>query len=95
MDEVQLKLSAQRALWGAVSHGLRAVSAEICNNTIYWQCVFESEDAKAKEWEDLSVAATEVISDAPEHFSISEEYLVVIPPNKMEHLRRLIFLRKE
>lgn len=97
-----LKLSAQKALLGSVTGGLRAVSVELSNQTIRWRCVFGSEIAKNSQWEILSEAASEVIADFPEPMKIEEEYLVVKfrdseqdQPNEIPHLEHVVFLRHE
>lgn len=101
MDE-ELRLSAQRALLGCITGGLRAVSVEKAGNTIKWQCAFESEAAKAAEWEVLSEAATEVIADYAAPAIIEEDYVVMDfrssgneTPNQIAHLKNLVFLRYE
>lgn len=97
-----IRLSAQRALLGCVTGGLRAVSIELSRHTIKWRCVFGSEIAKNSQWEILSEAAAEVIADFPEPMKIEEEYLVVrfrdseqAKPNKIPHLEHVVFLRHE
>ncbi|ELV8695339.1 hypothetical protein QNE54_002064 [Vibrio fluvialis] len=98
----EIKLSAQRALLGCITGGLRAVSIELSNQTIRWRCVFGSEIAKDSQWEILSEAAAEVIADFPEPMKIEEEYLVVkfrdseqAQPNEIPHLQHVVFLRHE
>lgn len=97
-----IKLSAQRALFGCITRGLRAVSIELSNQTIRWRCVFGSEIAKDSQWQILSEAAAEVIADFPEPMKIEEEYLVVkfrdseqSQPNEIPHLQHVVFLRHE
>ncbi|MBO2583259.1 hypothetical protein [Shewanella algae] len=97
-----IKLSAQRALLGCVTRGLRAVSIELSDQKILWRCVFGSEIAKDSQWEILSEAAAEVVADFPEPMKIEEEYLVVrfrdsdqSPPNEIPHLEHVVFLRYE
>lgn len=97
-----LRLSAQRALLGCVTGGLRAVSVEMVGNTIKWRCVFGSDVAKETQWQVLSEAAAEVIADYAEPITIEEEYLVVKfrnsenePPNVISHLKHIVFLRHE
>ncbi|HBC3426874.1 hypothetical protein JL857_23900 [Vibrio parahaemolyticus] len=101
MDE-DIRLSAQRALLGCISRGLRAVSIERAGKVIKWRCIFASEVAKESQWEILSEAATEVIADFDSSMQIEEEYIVVRfrdaedePPNEMLHLRHVAFLRHE
>ena len=93
--DIELKLSAQRALLGEVTIGLRAVSTELIGNVIKWRCVFESEQAKENQWENLSVAATEVIADYSDEFTIEEEYLVTPLAESIIHLKNIVYLRHE
>jgi hypothetical protein len=93
-ENAELKLSGQRALWGAIPPGLRSVSAEICDGVIRWRCVFESENTKKEYWEELSAAAAEVIADFP-NSQLLEEYIVLPPVERMDHLQCLLFLRHE
>lgn len=97
-----IRLSAQRALLGCITGVLRAVSVELSSHTIRWRCVFGSEVAKNSQWEILSEAASEVITNFPEPMKIEEEYLVVKfrdseqeKPNKIPHLEHVVFLRYE
>lgn len=91
-----VRLGAQRALWGQVPPSLRAVSMEIDRNrsTIYVRCIFDGEPSEYDR-ELLSVAATEVIADYSEPFTIEDEYIDITCPNPMSHLRLLIYLRHE
>ncbi|MFO6422203.1 hypothetical protein [Motilimonas sp. KMU-193] len=96
-----LRLSAQRALLGCVTRGLRAVSIEMVGNTIKWRCVFGSDIAKESQWAILSEAA-EALADYVEPITIEEEYLVVKfrnaenePPNVIPHLKHIVYLRHE
>ncbi|MCX2803262.1 hypothetical protein [Microbulbifer thermotolerans] len=101
MDE-HLRLSAQRALLGRITRGLRAVSVEKSNNVVKWRCVFGSEVAKESQWELLSEAAAELIADFEPPTKIEEEYIVVRfrdseqkVPNEIPHLKHIVFLRHE
>lgn len=91
---VDLRLSAQRALWGHVPRSLRAVSLEMRGTTIAFRAVFEP-GARDADRELLSVAATEVIADFAAPTTIEEEFLEVAPPNMPAHLQYLVFLRSE
>ena len=97
-----IRLAAQSALLGAVTRGLRAVSVEIERDTIKWRCVFGSEVAKESQWEILSKAAVKVVANFSEDMRLEEEYIVVRfrnaedePPNQIEHLKHIVFLRYE
>lgn len=95
ISAADLKISGQRALWGNIPEGLRAVSIEAENSVIKWRCIFGSSQYKEQNWELLSVAAAEVVADFTACSNIEEEYLVVSPPLKMNHLEHLLFLRHE
>ena len=97
--EIDLRLSSQRALLGAVTSGLCAVSTELVGKTIHWRCFFFSSTEKEAQWENLSVAATELIADFPDTYCIEEEYLVVEfrkgsgdETYEIEHLQHLVYL---
>ena len=78
---VDLRLSAQRALWGHVPQSLRAVSLEMRDTTIFFRAVSEP-GATDAERELLSCAATEVIADFSAPTTIEEEFLDVAPPDE-------------
>lgn len=90
----ELRLSALRALLGAIPSSLRAVSVDVDKHTIYYRCIFDDEPTEI-ERDLLSVAATEVIADFPEPYDIEEEYLVIPKSGKMNHLKHLVFHRYE
>jgi hypothetical protein len=91
---VDLRLSAQRALWGQVPATLRAVSLEMRETTILFRAVFEPSAPEADR-EMVSVAATEVVADFSAPTNIEEEFLDVAPPAKPPHLRHVVYLRSE
>jgi hypothetical protein len=93
-DAIDIRLSAQRALWGSVPRSLRAFSVEIIGNIIRVRSVFD-ETATDEDKMLLSEAGTEIVADYPSPFKISEEFIVVPVSNKPEHLRTLIYLRHE
>jgi len=93
-DDVLLRLSAQRALLGAVSAALRAVSVELRGTQICFRAVFDAAHTPDNR-EMLSVAATEVIADFPAGYTIDEDYVVVNADTPIQHLRHLVFLRAE
>jgi hypothetical protein len=94
MTDVDLRLSAQRALWGAVPGSLRAVSIEMQETGIVkFRCVFD--DSPSPHDRDLlGVAATEVLSDFPEN-GIEEDFIVVPHPKPIPHLKNIVFQRHE
>ena len=91
---IEIRLSAQRALLSHVPVSLRAVSVDANSRKIYYRCIFDGEPTE-DEWELLSVAATEMIADFPEPYTIEEEYLYIPHPETMEHLKYVVFLRHE
>jgi hypothetical protein len=93
-NAIGLRLSAQRALWGNVPTTLRAASVEYRGTTVACRFIFDgapSEDHR----ELLSCAATEILADHREPYTLDEEYLDVPYPAEMEHLRYLVYLRYE
>jgi hypothetical protein len=91
---VNLRLSAQRALWGAVPASLRAFSVEISGHIIHVRSVFD-ETWTEEHKELLSIAGSEIISDFHAPFTIEEEFLNIPVKEAMKHLTHLIFLRHE
>lgn len=90
-ENAELKLGGERAICGPVPQGLHSVSAEICNEAARWRCVFENEKDYCEE---LEAAAAEVIAAFP-NAQLKEEYGVLPPGEKMDHLQCLLFLRNE
>jgi len=102
-DSLSLRLSAQRALWGAVPPSLRAVSIAVepteeaenrWDYRILWLCIFDGTQTEA-EVELLREAATEVIADYPDRVTIEERYEVTPLPEKPRRLLELVFQRAE
>lgn len=93
---IRLRLSAQRALWGAIPANLRAVSIGMEGERILFRCIFDGAPAH-DERELLSVAATEIAADFWQKTipQIEEQYLEIAQPGKMEHLKYLVYLRYE
>ena len=89
-----LRLSTQRALWGQVPRSLRAVSVAAAEHEIHFRCYFDA-GASEDERQLLSEAATEIVADFSDPWTISEEYLDLVAPQAMQHLEHLIFLRHE
>lgn len=91
--DISLTLSAVRALLGNVTSPLRSASVEWKENTIIWKCVFDT-TATADDYELMSIAAAEIISDFPDA-ELEEIYLTVAPPESVEPLEHLIYHRHE
>ncbi|WP_022978082.1 hypothetical protein [Nevskia ramosa] len=93
-DIDDIRLSAQRALWGAVPRSLRAFSAEVNDYVIRVRSVFD-ETATDEDRELLSIVGTEIIADYSSAFTITEEFLTVPASQAIQHLEILIYLRHE
>ena len=92
-QDLKLILSSVRALWGEITPSLRSVSTELHDSKIIWQCIFDV-NATDDDFELLSSAATEVIADFKDYEL--EEIIKKVPfPDKMNHLKNLIYLRHE
>ena len=91
---IHLRLSAQRALWGQVPNTLRATSVEYGLNVIRCRFIFDGEPS-IDEKDILGDAAAEIIADFPSPFIIEEEYIGIKYPERMSHLKYLVFLRYE
>lgn len=92
--DVQLKLSAQRALWGNVTPPLRHASIELKDNKIVWQCIYDG-DAIEDDLELMSDSAAEILGDFSSDYGY-EEIIVIRPfPEKIEYLKNLIYFRNE
>jgi hypothetical protein len=75
-------LSAQRALWGAVSPSWRQVSLSVDEATREYRLRFVfTEDATDDEIEDAQAAATEINADFPDWIP-SEEFQKWDPPQR-------------
>ncbi|QDP01562.1 hypothetical protein [Thalassotalea sp. PS06] len=59
-------LSIQRALLGAITENVRAITCGWDESTIHLKCIYYGEPSE-EELDDLSCVETEVISDFPEH----------------------------
>jgi hypothetical protein len=89
-----LRLSAQRALLGCVPQTLRSVSVAAAGHCISFRCYFDGPTTDHDK-ELLSEAATEIIADFSEPWTISEEYLELSFPEPMSHLEHVIYCRHE
>lgn len=91
-----LRLSFQRALLGAVTDNLYAVAAWISDDEKHLSVVgYYLEDPYVNdEWEELSVAVTEVCADYSDVFLDEERYVdVKVDPLPEAHRGDLMFLR--
>jgi len=94
LAHIDLRLSAQRALWGHVPPCLRSVSVDIENNTIKWRCVFDT-DASENDFELLRDAAAEVTSDFGPEIHVREELVVIKFPEPTKDLKWVVYYRHE
>jgi hypothetical protein len=92
--KADIRLSAQRALWGRVPQSLRAFSIELNENVIRVRSIFDETMAEADK-ELLSEAGSEIVADYPAPFTIDEEFLKIPSGREMQHLQSLIYLRYE
>lgn len=92
--QTDIRLSAQRALWGHVPQSLRAFSVQLQENVIRTRAIFD-ETATGADKELLSVAGTEIIADYSAPFTIQEEFIVVPNEKEIQHLESLIYFRYE
>jgi hypothetical protein len=95
-DYASVIMSVNCALWGAVSSSLRSVQVEFTEKEINIYCFFDgviSDDDS----EDMSVVATEVAADFPDHqvyeHCIRADYPTPIKPT--DKARHIVFWRKE
>ena len=94
LDQVELKLSAQRALLGNIPASLRAVSIESNETEIKFRCIFDAGSTEP-DLELLRSAGTEIIADFKSPISIQDDFLALTTPSVMNHLKHLVFLRNE
>ncbi len=91
---IELRLSAQKALWGHVTPCLRTASIENEGNLIKWKCVFD-DSATDDDFELMSMAGTEIIGDFTEEFDIDEEFVITPYPNITDDYKYLVYYRHE
>lgn len=94
MKGIDVRLSALRALLGAVPSSLRAFSVETAETEVRTRAIFDA-TATEDDRELLSAACTEIIANYPAPWTIAEEALAIPTGDEMEHLKELIFLRHE
>lgn len=91
---VALRLSAQRALLDHVPASLRCASVAYEGTQIQCCFVFDGGESEADR-ELLSCAATEIIADFPDPYTLHEDYLSVPSPAKAPGLQYLVYRRHE
>ena len=92
LASVDIRLSAQRALLGAVPSSLKAFSVEVLGNVIRTRSVFDGTETQDHK-ELLSGASAEIIADFPATFRIEDDYLSSSGDTSIQHLQHLIFQR--
>ena len=94
LEEHAIALSLQRALLGAVTANLRAVSFKLHDSTIHVDFIYDGDPAP-EDVESAQIAVSEVISDFP-HANAIECLRRVDAPAAVPVLGgRLVFARKE
>jgi len=79
IDQIKLRLSAQRALLGRVHLEIRLVKIKAVGKTIILSLPMDSEPS-GRVRDDASSAAAEIISDFPEAANIQESFEVTADP---------------
>ena len=94
--DARLRLSAQRALIGAVPDALRAVYVEIADKRLVLHAIFASEPA-TKERDLMCDVSGEILSDyLPDEVSSAEEDIRVVPePTRIDCAGILVFMRAD
>ena len=93
---VKLRLSLQRALWGAVYPQLRQASIEADERAHVIRVRFEYDGKPTDQALDAcQVAGTEVIADFTDPWTIDEQHCEVPYPLKLNRLEHLVYLRAE
>jgi hypothetical protein len=89
-----VRLSAQRALLGAVPTSLRAFSVEVAGMIIRTRSIFDGTETPDHR-DLLSGASAEIIADFPAAFTIEDDFLSFPTGTAMHHLSNVIFQRHE
>jgi hypothetical protein len=95
-DDINLRLSAQRALLTHVTRTMRAVSVDVVpeEKRAWIRFVFDGEPPPA-EAEAASVACTEIMTDFVDDWVFDTEIVATPFPERMAHLRMVVFARCE
>ncbi len=95
-EDIQLRLSAQRALLTNVTPRLRAVSLDIDTEQyrIWVRFIFDGQPSETVK-DTAGCIGAEILSDYPEGWNFTEEVILCCLPDKMEHLRLLVYHRCE
>jgi len=89
-------LSAQRALLDRVTPRLRAVSLDyhLGEHRVWVRFIFDGEPGGVVR-DAAGCAGSEILSDLPDGWDISEEFIVCPAPDRMQHRRLLVYHRCE
>jgi hypothetical protein len=95
-DDISLRLKAQRALLIHVTPALRAVSMDIDvdRHRVRARFIFDGKPSDPAR-DAAACAGTEILSDYPDGWDITEESVVCPAPSKIDHLRVLVCHRCE
>ncbi len=94
LDEHAVALSLQRALLGAVTPNLRAVSFRIARGTVFVDFVYDGEPGP-EETECAQISVSELISDFPHADAIESIRRLDAPEAVPATGGRLVFARRE
>ncbi|MBL0888727.1 DUF7660 family protein [Myceligenerans indicum] len=89
-------LSLQRALWDAVTPGLRGVTMRLSESKIEGRMLYDH-DPDATDREDCSLVETHVLADLPDDVAVRLKAVAVVPPEERMLLaaEEWVYLRKE
>jgi len=95
-EDIALRLSAQRALLGHVPPHVRAVSLDRDDGAhrIWVRFFFDGEPSESVR-DAAACAGTEILSDYPDEWDVTEEFVVCPAPQQIEHRRLLVYHRCE
>ncbi len=95
-DDIKLRLSAQRALLTHITPTMRAVSVEFIpeQRRAWVRFIFDGKPSPDEE-ETASVAHTEILTDFVDEWTVELEMVRTPAPQRMEHLRLVVFHRCE
>lgn len=95
--DIELLLAAQSALIGEVAPSFRAVSFQLSSDgeDFHARFIFDGEPTE-EALEVASVVMTNILAGySKNHRSYKEDMLSIPYPEKMEHLRLLVYMRNE
>jgi hypothetical protein len=90
-------ISAQRALLGVITPGIRAISMEWDKDyRLSFRVHYESQPTE-EEAEEMDIVTAEIMADVPlfSWSNLPEIVVSTVPPNELSYLSYLIYRRKE